>query len=68
MLYNKIIDFILGGNNMEEIKLRKLDMNKIRNKKHSFISSSEALADITPFEWSDDVLSGKKKVIISHQK
>ena len=28
-------------------------------------SLSEALAGVTPIEWSDDVLSGKKKVIVN---
>lgn len=34
------------------------------NKKHKIISSEEALKDVVPINWSNDVLSGKKKVII----
>jgi len=45
-----------------------LDLNKLKSKKHTIISSKEALKDITPIEWSEDVLSGKKKVIIDCNK
>ena len=46
---------------------RRLDMSKLKfsDKK---ISTEEALADVTPIPWSEEVLSGKKKVIISRQK
>ena len=32
------------------------------------ISNEEAFKDIIPIEWSDDVLSGKKKVIVKMAK
>jgi hypothetical protein len=44
---------------------KKLDLDKIRNKKSTIVSSKEALEKITPIDWSKDVLSGNKKVIIS---
>jgi hypothetical protein len=28
----------------------------------------EALKDVTPIEWPDDVLSGKKKVVVTDAK
>lgn len=43
---------------------RKLDMDKIKKKKSIIVSSEIALADVEPIQWSDDVLSGKKKVLI----
>ncbi|KUO73380.1 MAG: hypothetical protein APF77_13745 [Clostridia bacterium BRH_c25] len=43
---------------------KKLDLNKIANKKSIIVSTKEALEDVTPVNWSDIVLSGKKKIII----
>ncbi len=43
---------------------RKLDMSKLAGRKHQTMSSKEALNDIEPIKWSDDVLNGKKKVTI----
>lgn len=44
---------------------KKIDFKQLlENKKITIVSSKEALKDVTPFEWSDEVLSGKKKVII----
>lgn len=43
---------------------KKLDLNKIANKKSIVVSSKDALRDVTPINWSDLVLSGKKKVIV----
>lgn len=43
---------------------RKLDMSKLANRKHQTMSSKEALKDIEPIKWSDDVINGKKKVTI----
>lgn len=31
------------------------------------MSSKEALKDVTPIEWSDEVISGERKVIIKKQ-
>jgi hypothetical protein len=44
--------------------MRKLDLNKLKNKSKIEISSKEALKDIIPIEWSKDVLEGKKKIIV----
>lgn len=43
---------------------RKLDINKLKNKKHINISSEEDLKDICAFNWSNDVLNGKRRVIL----
>ena len=42
-----------------------LDMNMVKAHTKRKTSLSEALAGVTPIEWSDDVLSGKKKVIVN---
>lgn len=61
------------GNDMEAVLndrsgYRRLDMSKLKNRKIGTMSSEESLKDIVPFNWSEDVLNGKKKVIISRQK
>ena len=43
---------------------KKLDRNILQNKKRRIISSNEALKDIVPIKWSDDVIKGRKKVTI----
>lgn len=43
----------------------KLDISKLKTRKHRIISSTEALKDVTPMEWSNDVVSGKKIVKIT---
>lgn len=44
---------------------RTLDLSKLRNRKHTVVSTKEALKDVTPIDWSNDVLSGKRKVTIT---
>jgi len=47
---------------------RGLNLDKLKNRKHIDISSEEALKDIIPFNWSKDVLEGKKKITININK
>ena len=35
-----------------------------KKKKLKVVSTEQAMADAVPFPWDDDVLSGKKKVVI----
>ncbi|AGY77974.1 hypothetical protein [Clostridium autoethanogenum] len=44
---------------------RSLDSNKLKNRKFISISSKEALKEVIPIDWSEDVLTGKKKVIVN---
>lgn len=56
----------IGGTSfMTTQTYKKLDLDKIRSKKTVVVSSKEALEKITPIDWSKDVLSGNKEVIIS---
>ena len=55
---------IAGGAIMEESTYRPLDMKKIQNKESVLISAEEALKDIIPIEWDEDVLNGNKQVIL----
>jgi hypothetical protein len=54
-----------GGVTMENNNTKKLDLSVLKNKKRISMSSKEALKDVTPIDWPEDVLSGKRKVIVS---
>ncbi|MBP7347674.1 MAG: hypothetical protein KA965_03245 [Butyrivibrio sp.] len=45
-----------------------LNMNLINSKESKIVSSKEALKDVTTINWSDKVLSGEKKVLVSDKK
>lgn len=60
----KIMRLKRGGNDMMVKKPLKLDVKKIQAKRTTIVSSEESLKDISPMSWSNDVLSGKKKVIM----
>lgn len=47
------------------VAYRKLNLSKLAGRKHRVISSEEALKDITPINWSDDVKNGIRKVCIN---
>lgn len=47
-----------------EKKKRRLDFSKLSGRKSKIVSSEEALKDVTPINWSKDVLSGDKKINI----
>lgn len=49
---------------MSNSEYRRLDFSMIRFKDKP-TPSEAALRDVEPMQWSQDVLSGKKKVIIS---
>lgn len=44
------------------------DLNVIMKKNAKVISSEEALKDVNPVEWSEDILQGKEKVVIKKKK
>ena len=41
-----------------------LDLDKIKSRITKTVTSAEAVKDIVPIQWSNDVLSGKKKAIV----
>lgn len=43
---------------------KKLNMSKLNDRKRQIISSSDALKEITPINWSKEVQDGKKKIQI----
>lgn len=48
--------------------MKSLDLSILKTKKTVIMSSVEALKEVTPINWSNDVLSGKKKIIVSCNK
>lgn len=53
---------------MDGKNYKSLDMSKIKDKKSSIVTSREALKDVTPINWSRDVLSGKKTITVTYDK
>lgn len=49
---------------MANTETKKIDWSKINVRSAHEMSSEAALKDVVPFEWDDDVINGKKKVII----
>lgn len=43
-------------------------MSKLNNKEITIVSYKDALKDISPINWSKDVLSGKKEISIKLNK
>lgn len=46
----------------------KLNLKKVLEKKATYVSTKEALKDVTIMPWSDEVTKGKKKIIVSNIK
>lgn len=45
--------------------LKSLDLSKLADKKSVYVSTQKALSDVTPMNWSKEVLTGKKKIVIT---
>lgn len=48
--------------------MKSLDLSILNSKKTITVTSSEALKEVTPINWSKSVRSGKKRVIVSCKK
>lgn len=55
----------VGGVTVGNDNRKKLNISILQSKQTVVVSSEEALKNITPINWSEDVLTGKKKVIVS---
>jgi hypothetical protein len=53
---------------MENKNFRSIDLNKLNNKKSVIVSSRIALKDVNTINWSEDVVSGKKKITVSNNR
>lgn len=40
----------------------------IKNKNRVIISTEESLEDVEPIEWSDEIINGNKKVIVTEKE
>ncbi|MCD3194800.1 hypothetical protein G8S49_06095 [Clostridium botulinum C] len=47
-------------------KLKSFNLNILQNKKTTIVSTQDSLKDVTPINWSEEVLSGKKKVLLDY--
>ena len=60
---------LIGGKAMEKQQLEGLDIEKLLQSKPSkFVSTKEALKDVEPIQWSEDVISGRRKITISDKQ
>ena len=54
---------------MEKVEYKKFDTKEFfKNRPSIFVSTEEALKDVEPIKWSEEVLSGKAKVIVSDKQ
>ena len=44
-----------------------LDLELLKSKNCKVITTKEALKDVTPIDWGDEVLNGETKVIITNR-
>ena len=49
-------------------KYAALDLQILTKKKGKIVTSEEALKDVRPVEWGEDVLQGRKKVKVTRVK
>ncbi|CAK7084383.1 hypothetical protein [Tissierella sp.] len=49
---------------MSSKKFKSLDLDKLKDKKSRIVSTKEALSDVTSINWSEEVLSGQKKIMV----
>lgn len=49
----------------KKMSYNRIDLSKIQNRITKTISTEQSLKNVTPMKWSNEVLSGKKKAIIS---
>lgn len=46
------------------VKYNTLDLQVLLSKKSKIVSSEEALREVDPVSWSDDVMQSQKKVVV----
>ena len=57
-----------GGATVDNAAYRQLDMKKLQDRVSRNVSSEEALEDVIPIQWDDDVLNGNTKVLLIDKK
>lgn len=51
-----------------EQQMNRLDLDALWKKKSRIVSSEEALKDVIPIQWDNDILEGRKKVTVFPSK
>ena len=47
---------------------QRLDLEKLKSRITKVITTEEALKDVVPMEWPEEVMTGKQKIIITRRK
>lgn len=55
------------GSVMMAKSFKSLNINNLNSKKSSIVSSKDSLKDISPIDWSKDVLEGKRKILVDNK-
>lgn len=64
--YNKFVENFINnllgerGLFMNSDRYKPLNLDVLKNKKSTIITSKEALKDVTPIDWNNEIISGKK--------
>lgn len=45
-----------------------LDLNALGKKNVKVVSSKEALSDVSPIKWEEDILQGRKKITVARRE
>lgn len=46
--------------------IKKLNLKKLQQKNHTIVSGKKALNEVLPFQFSEDVINGKIKIIVDN--
>jgi hypothetical protein len=57
-------DLPMGGVIMERIDYKQLNLKKLQKKKSIVVPTEKALMDVEPIKWSEDVINGRKQVLL----
>ena len=49
---------------MANTDYKPLNLDKLKDKKHVVVSTEEALKDISPINWNDEVVCGERHVLL----
>lgn len=66
-LMKHLFNIHMSNQQYKKLNMSKINISKLKFREHSIISTEEALKDVTPIDWPEDVLNGDKKVIISKE-
>ena len=53
---------------MDRIEYKQLILRNHNDKAYTIVSSEEALTDVIPIKWDEDVVSGEKRILLMDKK